>query len=121
MAESRLCFLPLIALLAITLFPMGWLGRQSPVVGDLIETLFPTNRALWRPAARRTRPATPASDGKFKLSGLPSGEYYMAAVIDYEYTDLFDASFLEQLAAGAFKITLGEGEKKVQDIRMGGS
>ena len=44
----------------------------------------------------------------------------MAAVTDYEYTDLVDASFLEQLTAGAFKITLAEGEKKVQDIRMGG-
>ena len=59
-------------------------------------------------------------DGKFKFAGLPPGEYYMAAVTDYEYTDLVDASFLEQLTAGAFKITLAEGEKKVQDIRMGG-
>jgi hypothetical protein len=94
-------------------------GAGRPTSG-LSIIVFPTNRALWRPAARRTRPVTPASDGKFKLAGLPPGEYYMAAVIDYEYTDLFDASFLEQLAAGAFKITLGEGEKKVQDIRMGG-
>ena len=45
MAKTTRRFAPLIALLAITLFPMGWLGRQSPVVGDLIETLFPTNRA----------------------------------------------------------------------------
>ena len=45
MAKTTLRFVPLLALLAITLFPMGWLGRQSPVVGDLIATLFPTNRA----------------------------------------------------------------------------
>ncbi|HYN07471.1 MAG TPA: hypothetical protein VES67_08790 [Vicinamibacterales bacterium] len=44
----------------------------------------------------------------------------MAAVTDFEFADLYDASFLEQLAAGAFKITLAEGEKKGQDIRMGG-
>ncbi len=44
----------------------------------------------------------------------------MAAVTEFEYTDLSDASFLEQLTTGAFKITLAEGEKKVQDIRMGG-
>jgi hypothetical protein len=94
-------------------------GSGRPTSG-LSIIVFPTNRDLWRQAARGTRPTTPASDGKFKVSGLPPGEYYMAAVTDYEYTDLYDASFLEQLAAGAFKITLKEGEKKVQDIRMGG-
>lgn len=82
--------------------------------------MFPVNREFWNMNSRRIRPTTPASDGKFKFAGLPPGEYYMAAVTDYEYTDLYDASFLEQLTAGAFKITLGEGEKKVQDIRMGG-
>ena len=67
------------------------------------------------------RPAVAAaSDGKFKLAGLPPGEYYMAAVTEFEYPDLSDPSFLEQFTAGAFKITLAEGEKKVQDIRMGG-
>lgn len=45
MAKTTLRFVPLIALVALALFPMGWLGRQSPVVGDLINTLFPTNRA----------------------------------------------------------------------------
>jgi hypothetical protein len=93
-------------------------GRPN---SDLSIIMFPGNREFWRQGSRRIRPVRPASDGKFKLAGLPAGEYYLAAVTDYEYTDLWDASFLEQLTAGAFKITLGEGEKKVQDIRMGGS
>jgi hypothetical protein len=83
--------------------------------------MFPSHRELWTQGSRHIRPAVPASDGKFKLVGLPPGEYYMAAVTEFEYTDLSDASFLEQLTTGAFKITLAEGEKKVQDIRTGGS
>jgi hypothetical protein len=93
-------------------------GRPS---SGLSIILFSTSREQWTQNSRRVRPATPASDGKFKFSGLPPGEYYMAAVTDYEYADLLDGSFLEQLAAGAFKIAIAEGEKKVQDIRMGGS
>jgi Carboxypeptidase regulatory-like domain len=93
-------------------------GRPTSGLSIIV---LPVNREFWNMNSRRIRPATPASDGKFKLAGLPPGEYYMAAVTDYEYSDLMDASFLEQLTAGAFKITLGEGEKKVQDIRMGGS
>jgi hypothetical protein len=92
-------------------------GRPS---SDLSIIMFSANRQFWTEGSRRTRPVRPSSDGKFKFAGLPPGEYYMAAVTDYEYTDLVDSSFLEQLTAGAFKITLAEGEKKVQDIRMGG-
>ena len=106
--------------------------KVSEVTGTLFDAagrptsglsiiMFPTRRDFWTMRTRRVAPATAASDGKFKLVGLPPGEYYMAAVTEFEYTDLSDASFLEQLSAGAFKITLGEGEKKVQDIRMGGS
>jgi hypothetical protein len=93
-------------------------GRPA---SGLSIVLFPTSRDLWTQNSRRIRPVTPASDGRFRLAGLPAGEYYMAAVTEYEYTDLTDASFLEQLAANAFKISIAEGEKKVQDIRMGGS
>jgi hypothetical protein len=92
-------------------------GRPN---SDLSIIMFSANRQFWRQGSSRIRPVRPASDGKFKLAGLPPGEYYLAAVTDYEYTDLYDASFLDQLTAGAFKVTLGEGEKKVQDIRMGG-
>jgi carboxypeptidase family protein len=92
-------------------------GRPTSGLSIIV---VPVNREFWNMNSRRIRPMTPASDGKFKLAGLPPGEYYIAAVTDYEYSDLYDASFLEQLTAGAFKITLGEGEKKVQDIRMGG-
>ena len=54
------------------------------------------------------------------MSGLPAGEYYVAAVTELEPGDLADPAFLEQLAAAAFKITLADGEKKQQDVKLGG-
>lgn len=90
-----------------------------PVSGFPI-VVFPTERGFWSPGSRRILSAKPASDGTYKVSGLPAGEYYLCALTDLDPNDLYDAAFLDQLVAGSFKITLSEGEKKVQDLRLGG-
>jgi Carboxypeptidase regulatory-like domain len=95
-------------------------GAGRPTSG-LTIIAFPVRRELWIQGSRHVRPSPAASDGKYKLIGLPPAEYYFAAVTEYEFQDLWDVSFLDQLAAGAFKVTIAEGEKKVQDVRMGGS
>jgi hypothetical protein len=104
--------------------------RPTEISGKLLEAsgapasgyamiAFSTNKATWTiPGARRTKSARPATDGKYVISGLPAGEYFLAAVTDFDQTDLTDAAFLEEISAGALKITLGEGEKKTQDLRL---
>lgn len=104
--------------------------RPTEVSGKLIDATgapasgysmiaFSTNKATWTiQGARRTKSARPATDGKYVISGLPPGEYFLAAVTDFDQTDLTDAAFLEEIAAGALKITIGEGEKKIQDLRL---
>jgi hypothetical protein len=44
----------------------------------------------------------------------------MAAVVDMADEDAFDPAFLEQLVPASFAFTLGEGEAKVQDMRIAG-
>jgi hypothetical protein len=44
----------------------------------------------------------------------------MAAVTDVSPTEVSDPSFLEQLVGASFKVTLAEGEKKTQDLRISG-
>lgn len=41
-----------------------------------------------------------------------------AALRDFDEKDYAAPAFLEQLVPGAIKITIGEGEKKTQDIRL---
>jgi hypothetical protein len=90
-------------------------------VSDLTILVFPTDRSLWAPTSRRMRqPSQPGSDGMFKVTGLPPGDYFLAAVTDLEQNDWGDPAFMEQVAAAALKLTLGEGEKKVQNLRIGG-
>ena len=63
------------------------------------------------------QPVRPASDGHYRVMSLHPGEYYVAALSRFDPNNLFDTGFLEQVAAAAFKITLAEGEKKVQHLR----
>ena len=83
--------------------------------------MFSTDRSQWTSRSRRLRPPLrPGTDGKFKFTGLAPGEYFLAALGDFEQADVLKPDFLEQVAAAAMKITLAEGEKKVQDVRIAG-
>jgi hypothetical protein len=55
------------------------------------------------------------------VTGLPPGEYFLAVLIDPDPSQLRDPSFLDQLVASAIRVTLTEGEKKVQDVKLSGS
>jgi hypothetical protein len=91
-------------------------GRPAPEYHVMI---FPTDRSAWTQASQRMRPPVrPASDGKFRVGQLLAGEYHMAALSRFDPANLYDAAFLEQVAAASFTITLAAGEKKVQDIKI---
>jgi len=93
------------------------LGRPSPEYSVLV---FSTDRSHWTTAPRRISGAIKlGSDGKYKVTGLPPGEYYIAALVDVEPSQLNDPSFLEMLIPASIKVSLGEGEKKTQDLRLG--
>ena len=85
---------------------------------DYFIILFPEDRALWGAGPRRVAQARPASDGRFTIRSLKAGTYLIAAVTDVEPGAIGDPAFLEQLIAGAVKLELAEGDKKVQDIRI---
>ena len=105
--------------------------RPAEISGRLIDAsgrpvarysilVFTPDRSLWLPNARRIRVAQPATDGSFAVSGLPAGEYAIAAVEETQPGDLANPAFLSQLLRSAFKITLSEGERKRQDLKTGG-
>jgi len=79
---------------------------------------LPTDRSLWRPKSRRILSTRPATNGLFVFPDLPAGEYIIAALTDLDPIDLMDATFLEQIAPTGAKVTVAEGERKVQDLRI---
>jgi hypothetical protein len=104
--------------------------RLAGISGRIIDTsnqpvtrysivVFTQDRRLWLPGARRIVAVRPATDGLFAIGGLPSGDYALAAVEHLDDGDLGDPEFLAQLLAASVKLTLGEGELKRQDLRVG--
>ena len=94
------------------------LGRPTPEYSIVV---FSTNRSHWTTAPRRMSGAVKlGSDGRFSVVGLPAGEYFMAALVDPDPALLTTPAFLEELAASAIRMTLADGERKAQDVRIGG-
>lgn len=89
-------------------------GQPSSAVSIVI---VPVNPTLWRAGARRIAAARPRSDGHFTFD-VPPGDYALAAVTDFDPLDLDQPAWLEQIARAGVKVTVAEGERTIQDIRI---
>jgi hypothetical protein len=85
---------------------------------DYYIIVFAADRAFWTAQSRRIKWARPAQDGKYTVPNLPAGDYLVVAVIDVEQDEWFDPSFLQRVAPSAMRISIGDGEKKVQDLQI---
>jgi len=91
----------------------------DPASGYVV-LVFPVDALLWLPNSRRIRQIQPAPDGTYKAVNMPAGAYYLGAVTDVDSVDLSDPSFLEQVAAASLRITITDGGKTVQNLRLKG-
>jgi hypothetical protein len=92
-------------------------GSDSRPAPEFVILAFPEDRALWS-SARRVRQERPASNGRFTFGDLPPGTYLLAALTDLDEDTWRTEKFLSEIAPLAIAVTLGEGEKKVQDLRV---
>jgi hypothetical protein len=97
------------------------LDAAGKPVSDYVLLAFSADRRFWLPQSRRTQQARPEANGQFLIRDLPAGDYLVVALADVDPSQWNDPEFLADLAAQApIKITLAEGEKKVQNIKVGG-
>jgi hypothetical protein len=90
-----------------------------PAIGYTV-LIFPADPQLWGAHSPRIRGARATTDGDYTIAGLPRGDYLLAVVDDVEPDEWSDPATLQRLAATATRITIGEGEKKTQDVRTAG-
>ena len=86
---------------------------------DVFVIAYAADRSHWRPGTRRVQAVRPGVDGRYTIAGLPPGRYLLAALTDVDENDWQDQAFLEQLVPASVAITIGEGERKTQDLRIG--
>ncbi|HEX5070259.1 MAG TPA: carboxypeptidase-like regulatory domain-containing protein [Vicinamibacterales bacterium] len=93
-------------------------GAGKPVPGFTV-IVFPLDQRYWTPGSRRVQAARPGTDGRFTLRNLVAGEYRLAAVTDIETGEWFDPAVLRTLLPAAVAITLADGDRKDQALRIG--
>jgi hypothetical protein len=63
-------------------------------------------------------PVHAATDGAFQFDGLPAGDYYVAALADFDAERWPSASDLRQLVRTALKVSLRAGERTAVDLQV---
>lgn len=99
-------------------------GTLTTVTGlpapEYFVIVMPADPALRTAGSRRVTSARPATDGAFTFADLPAGDYLLVALTDVDPNEWQTPEFLTTAAAGGVPVRIAEGEKKVQNLRLGG-
>lgn len=82
--------------------------------------VFPVDRERWTNTGRRPRALMLVgtdSNGRYQISDLPPGEYFVAATATASST-WADPASLQAIAKTATRVQIADGEKKVLDLRL---
>ncbi len=88
-------------------------------VGGYAIVMFPTAPDQWFAASRYMRHTRAGHDATFTVSGMPPGDYWIAALNTPGSTfDWLDPIFLHRLASRAARLTLDEGAHAAVTLRL---
>jgi protocatechuate 3,4-dioxygenase beta subunit len=91
-------------------------GRAAP--GYYVHA-FPVERESWTTTSRRNVPPVQSgTDGRYRLVGLLSGEYYLAVVTEMKPDEAMDPTLLDAIVTSAVRVRIGEGETRRQDLKI---
>ena len=83
--------------------------------------VFPSDSTAWKTYGtnpRRMRTVRTSPTGSFGFGTLPAGDYYIVAVPDEYSGEWNDPAYLDILTRVAMRISVGEGERKVQEVEV---
>jgi len=70
------------------------------------------------PLSRRIKFTRSATDGSFRVGGLPAGDYLVAAVSRLKTTEWQNPELLQRLSPRAERVTLSEGQSATLSLRL---
>jgi hypothetical protein len=92
--------------------------EQGTPVPEFTVLAFPTDASLWRPLARQIMTTRPDQTGKYRIRGLPPGQYYLVTVDPSEQGEWFEPAYLDEHRIGATRVTLSDGDVKTHDFKV---
>ena len=94
-------------------------GGRGDASRDYTAIAFPQDSERWKETnSRYIRTGRPDQDGRFKISGLPPGDYLLIAVDRVDPGESTDPEFLERVRTKATRFSLLEGETKSVDLKL---
>ena len=97
-------------------------GLVSDSRGDTAKeysvVVFPQDQSRQTPASRYVKIGRPDQGGRFKVAGLPPGEYYAVALDRLENVSWNDPEFLQSVQPQATTFSLMEAETKTLDLKL---
>jgi len=93
-------------------------NSKGEAVKDYSVIVFPQDREKWTGNSRYMRTARPDQDGRFKVNGLPPGEYRVIALDYLDQNEWNSPEYLDGLRSKATSFSINEGETKSVDLRI---
>jgi protocatechuate 3,4-dioxygenase beta subunit len=93
-------------------------NARSEPVKEYSAIAFSQDRERWKAAGRYQGIGRPDQDGRFKINGLPPGDYYVIALDKIEQGQSSDPDFLDAIKAKATAITIHDGETRTVDLKI---
>ncbi len=96
-------------------------NSRGEAAKDYVAIAFARDRARWTGTSRYQLTGRPDQDGRYKITGLPAGDYYIVALESMEPGAAGDPDFLESIRQSATMFSLNDAETKSIDLRLAGS
>src|SRR4029077_11706225 len=87
-------------------------------VKDYSAIAFSQDREKWKVQGRYQSMGRPDQDGRFKISGLAPGDYYIVALDKIEPDQSSDPDFLETVRSKATAVSIHEGDIRTVDLKL---
>jgi hypothetical protein len=111
-AQARMVLTNKVTAITGTLSAQGQPAQAAVVV-------FAADASRWSYPSRFVRMASTDEKGRFRITGLPPAERYLAVATDYlEDGEHYDPEFLERMRGAATEFSLDEAETRTLDLRV---